>query len=526
MSHAPLSAKVKSAAPAAKAKAVSPTLQIAEPDDSLEKEANRMADEIMAAGATGKPQWSLSNIGITTPLHRQAGGSTPEPECPPVVDEVLRSPGQPLEASARSFMEQRIGYDLGRVRIHTGPHAAESARQVNALAYTVGHDVVFGDGQYSPGTPPGQRLLAHELAHVVQQGTAGPGSATPVAKLQRQTGGTHPKITLVDVAQLRRRVKRRGNPDISMLIDAFPDSLRNGASFTLPDTVLNGPNPVQGTNLKFILNFEIKPGKPPLFGDVGGGLGEGTPSTTQAPVTGSPFRSGFTLPQATTTHRVMLFLYEEGLKVPGRRFDPDETLFHELVHLRLLIDKYLPLDRRSATGQKYGRTLIVATEGENIKAPQVLAAPKDVAMGPHRRDVLAKIDALRNWFTSHIPRDKFNPGQVMSNDELLESLVNEKFTNQMANPRINNTTVAENYANSVRDKFKDAADPVAYATAHYAAKQSLAYDDDTFKDQLKYSLLAWYNDIDQATSVPPGTSGLAPQTSVGPFSPRPFRSKN
>jgi hypothetical protein len=77
--------------------------------------------------------------------------------------------GQPLDAATRALFEPRFGYDFSGVRVHTGEKAAESARSVSALAYTVGSDVVFGRGQYSPGIHAGNRLLAHELAHVVQQ---------------------------------------------------------------------------------------------------------------------------------------------------------------------------------------------------------------------------------------------------------------------------------------------------------------------------------------------------------------------
>ncbi len=88
---------------------------------------------------------------------------------PPVVHEVLRSPGQPLDPATRAFMEPRFGHDFSRVRVHTDAKAAESARAVDALAYTLGRDVVFGAGQYAPGSPTGQRLMAHELAHTLQQ---------------------------------------------------------------------------------------------------------------------------------------------------------------------------------------------------------------------------------------------------------------------------------------------------------------------------------------------------------------------
>ena len=90
-------------------------------------------------------------------------------EVPPIVHDVLRSPGQPLDSATRAFMEPRFGHDFSRVRVHTDARAAESARAVNALAYTAGPKMVFGGGQYAPGTSGGRYLLTHELTHVVQQ---------------------------------------------------------------------------------------------------------------------------------------------------------------------------------------------------------------------------------------------------------------------------------------------------------------------------------------------------------------------
>ncbi len=77
--------------------------------------------------------------------------------------------GAPLHSAVRRDMESRFGHDFGSVRVHTGANAAESARSVNALAYTVGSHVVFGAGQYAPATPAGRHLLAHELTHTIQQ---------------------------------------------------------------------------------------------------------------------------------------------------------------------------------------------------------------------------------------------------------------------------------------------------------------------------------------------------------------------
>lgn len=88
---------------------------------------------------------------------------------PPIVDEVLQSSGQPLDAGTRRFMEERFGHDFSNVRVHRDARADASARAVDALAYTVGRDIVFEAGRFAPETQEGRRLLAHELTHVVQQ---------------------------------------------------------------------------------------------------------------------------------------------------------------------------------------------------------------------------------------------------------------------------------------------------------------------------------------------------------------------
>ncbi|HVZ52508.1 MAG TPA: DUF4157 domain-containing protein [Pseudolabrys sp.] len=96
--------------------------------------------------------------------------------------DVLRSGGAPLDTPARDFMESRFGRDFAGVRVHTDAQAAQSARAVDARAYTVGGDIVFGAGQYAPQTDAGRRLLAHELTHVVQQQGA-PADALQAAPL-------------------------------------------------------------------------------------------------------------------------------------------------------------------------------------------------------------------------------------------------------------------------------------------------------------------------------------------------------
>jgi hypothetical protein len=119
-------------------------------------------------------------------LQRVAGNASvnsflaEEQERSPVLDVVGSGGGQPLDRDTRAQMEAGFGHDFSDVRIHTGGQAAESARSVQAQAYTVGNDIVFGGDTFSPDSSAGKRTLAHELTHVVQQ-RSGPVDGTPTA---------------------------------------------------------------------------------------------------------------------------------------------------------------------------------------------------------------------------------------------------------------------------------------------------------------------------------------------------------
>jgi Domain of unknown function (DUF4157) len=130
----------------------------------LQRQCNSCGQKTIVGGECGKCQKKKSL------LQRRASSQAEVSEVPAIVHEVLNSSGKPLDATTRTFMESRFGHDFSSVRVHTDVHAAKSAQAVNALAYTVGRDVVFGAGQYAPGTYAGKGLLAHELTHVVQQG--------------------------------------------------------------------------------------------------------------------------------------------------------------------------------------------------------------------------------------------------------------------------------------------------------------------------------------------------------------------
>jgi Domain of unknown function (DUF4157)/Novel toxin 16 len=149
-------------------------LTVGEPGDKLEQEADQVADRVMrmpdpAAGGVLQRKCAGCEDEEKNVQRKADGGPVPEAAAPPIVHEVLRGPGEPLDAGTRAFMEPRFGYDFSGVRVHTGAQAAESAAAVEAHAYTVGSDIVL---RSAPGTEQDKRLLAHELAHVVQQGAS------------------------------------------------------------------------------------------------------------------------------------------------------------------------------------------------------------------------------------------------------------------------------------------------------------------------------------------------------------------
>jgi hypothetical protein len=123
------------------------------------------------AAAAGRPD-VLGSSGLLG-LQRAAGNAAVtglvEEERSPVLDVVSAGGGQPLDTETRADMEGRLGHDFGDVRVHTDPRASDSAKAVNAHAYTVGSNVVFQRDAYDPGSDAGKHMLAHELTHVVQQ---------------------------------------------------------------------------------------------------------------------------------------------------------------------------------------------------------------------------------------------------------------------------------------------------------------------------------------------------------------------
>jgi hypothetical protein len=181
-------------------------LTVSTPGDAFEQEADRVADQVMrmpeplvqracACGGScdscksGSDHHDEASHKVQL---KHADHGSPVAEAPPAVNDALAGAGRPLDGGTRAYFEPRLGADLSGVRVHEDARAAESAQSVNALAYTVGRDIVFAPGQYRPASRDGQRLLAHELTHVLQQ-TAQGGLA-----LQRFVPCTRARLSLED----------------------------------------------------------------------------------------------------------------------------------------------------------------------------------------------------------------------------------------------------------------------------------------------------------------------------------------
>jgi hypothetical protein len=158
-------------------------LEVGAPDDRYEQEAERVAEAVMTGSE--RKQWETPGAGGAPPqIQRMCAscededkaqlapleGTRPEPTTDLEARvTALRDGGEPLPELVRQRFERSLGHDFARVRIHTGHHGATLSRSLGARALTMGQHIAFAPGQYSPESSAGQRLLAHELTHVVQQ---------------------------------------------------------------------------------------------------------------------------------------------------------------------------------------------------------------------------------------------------------------------------------------------------------------------------------------------------------------------
>ncbi len=158
------------------------SFELGAPEDEQEKEADRIAD-LVVNDPSGKPDETPSS-GDSSYVPRKAvakSGAATKTLLPTTTVPQVSNGGSPLPSLTREYFESQMDRDFDGVRVHTGPDAENSAKQLQAKAFTIGKDIFFADNQYSPDSSPGKRLLAHELAHVGQQDAGGS------AKIQRQS---------------------------------------------------------------------------------------------------------------------------------------------------------------------------------------------------------------------------------------------------------------------------------------------------------------------------------------------------
>ena len=166
-------------------KPVQPTFAINEPGDTHgtgSRAAGGASD-----GHAGKRGESTGVIGHPSVQRQSMDGGTGVMNAPPSVYAVLNSPGQPNRLRSKNLFEPRFDHDFSRVRVHVHERAEQSARDVNANAYAVGHHIVFGAGQYARQTADGRRLIAHELTHVLQQGITTGGAQIAILHRNRMS---------------------------------------------------------------------------------------------------------------------------------------------------------------------------------------------------------------------------------------------------------------------------------------------------------------------------------------------------
>ena len=174
-------------------------LKVSQPNDPAEIEADQIADKVMRMPA-GAETPAVSRANSATSIQRKCSACVEEEESikreplsaaggvssqnPDHVNSVISSGGRSLDRATRSFFEPRLGRELSSVRVHTDSAASRSAGAVDARAYTLGRNIVFGSGEYDPVSESGKHLIAHELAHVVQL------EHDPQTKIQRTLAAT------------------------------------------------------------------------------------------------------------------------------------------------------------------------------------------------------------------------------------------------------------------------------------------------------------------------------------------------
>ena len=228
--------------------AIQAKVAVSAPGDPAEAEADGVADRVVAGGHAGVIQRKAAALAPTAPACVECGAEEkvqrkghPGPAAPassasPAKLKLPGGSGQPLAPTVQALFEPRFGTDFSGVRVHAGEHAAQAARSIEARAFTAGRDVVFGADEYHPEHREGQRLIAHELTHVVQQQDR---SRPYMLQRQGKPAATPAPLVVAPDANAPKVQRDGGDPEAGPLIDRYRAAL-TAANWERAAVLLNG----------------------------------------------------------------------------------------------------------------------------------------------------------------------------------------------------------------------------------------------------------------------------------------------
>jgi hypothetical protein len=488
---------------------IQPQLSVNQPGDRHEQEAEGVAERVMSMPdatlhlqhnddsqhVSHDGQHASGQLAMKPSATQQETGAAPTS----FVQEALSSPGQPLDANTLTFMEARFGRDLSDVRVHADTQAAESAESLNANAYTVGRDIVFGLGQYAPGSDSGKRLIAHEVSHVLQQTEppllparrgdspqSGPrqmishtpvNQRTPLIQRQPKTAST------TFLPDIRKVLESKATPEMLALLKKI--DLKKTTPQEIMKTVIDATKHVWELTLTFhnraAGGSSTKPEKP--FIDKK--RGEVHQITSEVAFQ----HSTVDIPKTAPAMQIKTNL-ERGIYMTA------QDLFHELTHVLLIIGRDI-----TDASAKAGTT---PTPAQTFKVRKEYQSTLDVVAGPSFKDPRDKvIDALALLFKRssdllnlQIPDDRFMA--IATND--IEKLVNEKFTFGKAGEAFGFTPTNLKIATSyVPTYVMELFDPALGSMMHSVMMSRLGGNNgwNTLKNDAITQVTNLYNEIDK-----------------------------
>ena len=285
--------------------------------DKLEQEADQVANIVSGNNPNAAARMLQRMENATIPVN-PASNNIESDAVSQLVGQALQLPGQPLDKKTRILMESRFHQDLGNVRIHYDQSANDSAEAINAKAYTVGRDIVFGDGQYSPETQSGQHLLAHELTHVFQQTKSGNANNPSAQRVQRQPDNDKQVDPADNIKKAVALLKGRDPKLVQEMLSKAPVDGQSHKVHTVTHT--NG-----NTTTVYEFMLEVK-------------VGAAKGGHSKAEFTGNTNAK-------TGTNNQKVYAMEIVITPQLAKADTtylSRTLFHEGLHMQLFVDRRLP----------------------------------------------------------------------------------------------------------------------------------------------------------------------------------------